>query len=368
MSFTKTGKAFFSLSKMRHSTISVIAMCMLVIPASLIAGEQHPYVFDPEYTLRLNDREAGFYYNERVVPTTEGLVLEISMELHDNKRLGSYGCEQTNRLIAQDLLSSGILGEGGFDDLLVDEMAFYEHYKLAFLRYADNVRPYADLQGFFKSLEIWYSQHCLLRNRLESNPEWFLDLPAERLVLNDAGMPLRRSYSVQMPGISVESWKEVQYNDNHVQYMISSEGYDDVVVSTPATAPVFDPFQINMIVASLDYHEGFEQSFRFKELLVDVPLYEEWPEEGPETESYPVDVTVKLAGPMFLPLEAVERPVWAVDVTGFHVSYHPLFHLYDHYHRRFDTMRYYICKEEGDILMMETLTSGGRPVSIYHTD
>ena len=368
-SLSKNFKDLFLSIKVQHIRIALLGLLVLTLPAGLVAGEANSFVFDPDYSLRLNDREAGFYYHERVVPSTEGLLLEISFELHDNKTMGRYGCEQTNRLVAQDLLAAGVMGEGGFDDILVDEVTFYEHYKLAFLRYVNNVRPYADLREFVsESLRIWYEQHCFMRNRLESNPGWFLDLPAERLVLDDSGMPLRTSFVQEIPGISVKSLKEVNYTEDQVTFRISSEGYEDIKVSAAVSAPVFDQFQINMVVASLDYHEGFEQSIRFKQLFVDVPLYEEWPDEGPETESYGVDALIKLAGSVFLPLDGEERPVWAVDVTGFEVSYHPLFHLYDHNHRRFDTIRYYICREKGEILMMETLTTDGRPVSIYHAD
>ncbi len=370
MSFTKTNRTFYRVSSMHHATISVLALLMIILPAGLSAAESHAYVFNPDYSLRLNDREAGFYYHERVVQTTEGPVLEISMELHDNTTRGRHGCEQTNRLIAQDLFASGLLGEEGFDDPLVDDITFYEHYKQAFLRHADNVRPYGDFQEFFsESLRIWYAQHCFLGNRLESNPEWFLDLPAEQLVLNDAGMPRRASFHFNILGFSEKSLMEIEYIENQLEYMITTEGYMDISATVPLSAPVFDPFQINMIVASIDFDERFDHSFRFKDLLVDSPPSWEVPEAGPATELSPVDVTIEKAGLAYLPLDGEERPVWVVDVSGFRVPYHPLLHLFDQrVQDRVNTMRYYICEAEGDILMMETLDRMDNPVSIFHAN
>ncbi|TVR84520.1 MAG: hypothetical protein EA409_00770 [Saprospirales bacterium] len=364
------GSGLLSLGKKPYTLTQMAFLLVLLCPVLVLAGNQNNDSFDPDYALRLNDREAGFYYYERVVPSDEGMVLEISMELHDHKTMGRYGCEQILRMVLQDLADSGILDTEDFGEPLVDEMTFYESYKLSFIRHASNIRPYKDLQDFFsESLRIWHHQNCLFLNRFESRPEWFLDLPTEQLYLSDSGMPKHKTINQKIPGISVVSEKEIQYEQDRVDFKITSEGYDEIRASFEVSGPVFDPFQINMIVASLDYHEGFEQSYKFKGLFVDVPLYEDWPEEGPETEAFTVDATIKVAGSMFLPFDGEEVSVWAVDVNGFElVSYHPLFHLVDHYHRRFDTVRYYICQSKGNILMVETLTSDGTPRGMFHAD
>jgi len=361
---------FTQRMKVSVASIASAVFLLLVFPVGISATEGNQGGIDPEYTLRLNDSEAGFFYFERVVDSEEGPILEIGMELHDQKTMGRYGCEQTLRKVVQDLAEMGIMSEEDFGEPLVDEETFYTEYKNAFLRYADNIRPYSDLQNFFsESLRIWHEMHCMLRNRFESNPDWYLNLPAEQVLLNESGLPVRRTYLRRIPGISGESVKKIQYNADEVVFAISSEGYDNIRVSSPSSGQVYDPYQINMIISSLDYHEGFEQTFEFKRLYLDIPLYEEWPEEGPGTEVLPVELSVSVAGSMFLAMDGEEIPVWAVDARGFReVSYHPLFHLYDSYHRRFDTIRYYVCQSEGDILMMEALTSGGRPVGIYRAE
>lgn len=341
---------------------------LLGIDASAFANNS--IEFDPNYSIRINDMEAGFYYFERLVQTSEGYVLETGMELHDNKTMGRFGCEQTMRMVFVELVENGILGGEELDEPMVEEEAFYEYYKNTFLRYVENIRPYSDLRDFFsESLMVWHGSNCIFMNRFESNPTWFLNLPSEKLLINESGAPQRRSIQKRFPGLTASSDKVVQYDENQIVFNISTEGYDDIHASTTTTGTVFDPLQINMIVASFDYHEGFRQSLRFKNLYVDVPYYEEWREDGPKTEISAIEATVSVKGSMFLPVKGEEMPVWAVEVRGFEpVSYHPLFHLYDNYHRNFGFIRYYICKSEGNILMMETLTSGERPTAIYYAE
>lgn len=350
------------------STVAfLICHFFMMLSASPLASNNHNLPFDPSYEIRLNDKEAGFYYQERIVSTTEGYVLEMDFELHDNKLGNRFGCEQMNRMIISDLLDSGLLGDEGFNNPEISEMEFMELYKSAFLKYADNVRPYTDLRGFAESLEIWYSRHCGMLNRLESDPEWFLNLPEEHLVLTNSGMPRRKSYDSDVLGMNLNTVKEVSYDKNIVSFRVISELYDDITAASPVSSPVYDLFQINMIVSSLSYEKGFEKDLTFIDLYVDVPFDES--SDLPKTETYQVDAKLKVSGTMFLPLGGEEIEVWAVDITGLTTSlYHPLLHFYDHYHRRFETLRYYIDKDSGNILMAETLTSSGRPVSVFHVE
>lgn len=347
---------------------SFVLLFFLMGSTSLPASNNQGIPFDPSYEIRLNDREGGFYYHERIVSTTEGYVLEMGFELHDNKLGNRFGCEQMNRMIFSDLLDSGVFGDEGFNNPEVSEEEFMVAYKSAFLKYADNVRPYRDLRGFGESLQIWFSRHCGMQNRLESNPEWFLNLPEERLVLNNSGMPRRKSYNSDILGMNLNTIKEVFYDEESISFRVISELHDDITATSGIDIPVYDPFQINMIVSSFSYEDGFEKDLVFMDFYVEVP-FDESGDDLPNTEIYPVEAKLKVNGSMFFPVEGEEIEVWVVDITGLTTSlYHPLLHLYDFYHRRFETLRYYIDKDSGDILMAETLTASGRPVSGFHVD
>jgi len=97
--------------KLSITSIASAVCFLLVFPVGISATEGNQGGIDPEYSLRLNDSEAGFYYFERVVDSEEGPVLEIGMELHDQKTMGRYGCEQTLRKVVQDLAEMGIMSE-----------------------------------------------------------------------------------------------------------------------------------------------------------------------------------------------------------------------------------------------------------------
>ena len=354
----------------KHMSITAYFLPVLVLLISTLsyASESEGFAFNPDYEIRFHDREAGLYFYERVVPSTEGYILEMHFEVHDNKQGGRYGCEQMNRMIIQDLLGSGFFGEEGLDDPTVDEIEFMEQYKTAFLKYANNVRPYSDLRGFLQSLEIWYAQNCRSMNRLESNPEWYNDLTEYQLVLTNDGMPFRKSYVLENLGLRQNTKLEVYYLGDSVRFNRISEDYGHITASAPITQRVYDPFQINMIVSSLEYYDGFEKDLVFKNLLVD--LYgADSEEKGPETSIDHVVSRLSVRGTMFLPLDGKEVEVWAVDLTGFPTTlYHPMLHIYDRYHRRFSILRYYIDKESGNILMAETLRSEDFPVSFFHVE
>lgn len=341
----------------------------LFLSIVLNANDDPPFTFKSDYEIRLNDKEAGFYYNEKIIESPEGPKLEMTFEIHDNKIGNRFGCEQTNRMIFQDMLEMEAFKDEGFENPNVSEEEFMQLYKSSFLQFADYVRPYADMQGFLASLEIWYSQNCWLRNRMEASPEWYKNLPENSLLLHENGLPAKKTITTDLYGQLKGTTTQINYNQNEVSFLIQNEQFSDISAAIKTTKTVFDPFQLNMIVSSLNYHEDFELDLLFKNIYVEYPLGESAViGQALPTEIYPVEVKLQVTGTMFVPMDGDEIETWAVELSGFTGLYHPLLDIYDFHHRRFDKLRYFIDKASGNILQMESLTSGGRPVSIYFAE
>ncbi len=343
---------------------------MLLISMMAKASSPANIIFSGSYELRLNDRSGGFYYQEKITETPEGLLLSISLEPHEEKYGKHHSCEQISRFIINDLVQNGIIDPETGDEL-GDEMEFMEAYKTAFLEHAFDIRPFGDdWQDFFEAVQDFYMKHCGL-NRFENNSLWFLDPPSEELLMDAEFRPLNKTVNSGLFQQRDRQLLQVNYTGEGINYHMKMKGVEDINEVFKTDKVIHDPLQLFFLLSSFNYHEGFRHELHFVNLSALV-LSDEYGQRitGPGVQAehnfYEYDVSIRVAGTKNLVLDGNSTQVWAVDVKGFHPKYHPLFNVYDHYLRNSENLRIYVDKENGNILRVETLRHD-QPLSILYS-